>query len=75
VANNWYYSGVSYITSILIGIGFAMTIPLSHAEVMTQQHPIVVRIQNPSMSKLAPNAQQNNQTLPHQVPHDMKQVA
>lgn len=54
-------------TSILIGIGFAMTIPFSHAQVTTQQQPIIVRIQNTSMSKPAPNAQLNNQTLPHQI--------
>lgn len=54
-------------TSILIGIGFAMTIPFSHAQVTTQQRPIIVRIQNTSMSKPAPNAQLNNQTLPHQI--------
>ena len=31
------------------------------------QQPIVIRIQNTSMSEPAPNAPLNNQTLPHQI--------
>lgn len=31
------------------------------------QQPIVIRVQNTSMSEPAPNAPLNNQTLPHQI--------
>lgn len=61
-------------TSVLISFGLIITtMPFSHAPVWAQQQqkdqqqPIVVRIQNTSMSKPAPNAQLNNQTLPHQI--------
>lgn len=62
-------------TSILVGFGLTVTttMPFSHAPVWAQhqqqdqQQPIVARIQNTSMSKPAPNAQLNNQTLPHQI--------
>jgi len=62
-------------TSVLISFGLIITTttPFSHAPVRAQQQqqdqqqPIVARIQNTSMSKPAPNAQLNNQTLPHQI--------
>ena len=68
-------TGALVSTSILISFGLAVTttMPLYHTPVWAQrqqqdqQQPIVARIQNTSMSKPAPNAQLNNQTLPHQI--------
>lgn len=62
-------------TSVLISFGLIITTttPFSHAparaqqQQQDQQQPIVARIQNTSMSKPAPNAQLNNQTLAHQI--------
>lgn len=64
------------ITTVLI-IVISASIPIgstilmhSNAKAQPQQQdqqPIVIRIQNTSMSEPAPNAPLNNQTLPHQI--------
>lgn len=64
------------ITTVLI-IVISASIPigstiLMHSSARAQpqqqdQQPIVIRIQNTSMSEPAPNAPLNNQTLPHQI--------
>jgi hypothetical protein len=64
------------VTAVLIivisaSIPIASTI-LMHSNAKAQpqqqdQQPIVIRIQNTSMSEPAPNAPLNNQTLPHQI--------
>src|SRR6266571_5219368 len=55
--------------SILIGSTILMHSPLKAQQQQQQQdqQPIVMRIQNTSMSEPAPNAPFNNQTLPHQI--------
>ena len=79
ITKGWQAAGIKTAalisTSILVGFGLTVTttMPFSHAPVWAQQQqqdqqqPIVARIQNTSMSKPAPNAQLNNQTLPHQI--------
>ena len=52
--------------SILIGSAVLMHSTLK-AQSQLDQQPIVMRIQNTSMSEPAPNAPLNNQTLPHQI--------
>jgi hypothetical protein len=52
--------------SILIGSAVLMQSTLK-AQSQLDQQPIVMRIQNTSMSEPAPNAPLNNQTLPHQI--------
>ena len=64
------------VTAVLI-IVISASIPIgstilmhSNAKAQPQQQdqqPIVIRIQNTSMSEPAPNAPLNNQTLPHQI--------
>ena len=64
------------VTAVLI-IVISASIPIgctilmhSNAKAQPQQQdqqPIVIRIQNTSMSEPAPNARLNNQTLPHQI--------
>ena len=55
--------------SILISSTILMHSPLKAQQQKQQldQQPIVMRIQNTSMSEPAPNAPLNNQTLPHQI--------
>jgi Na+-transporting NADH:ubiquinone oxidoreductase subunit NqrC len=55
--------------SILISSTILMQLPLKAQQQQQQQdqQPIVMRIQNTSMSEPAPNAPLNNQTLPHQI--------
>jgi len=54
---------------ILISSTILMHSPLKAQQQQQQQdqQPIVMRIQNTSMSEPAPNAPLNNQTLPHQI--------
>jgi len=62
-------------TAIIIVISASIPISstiLMHSNAKAQpqqqdQQPIVIRIQNTSMSEPAPNAPLNNQTLPHQI--------
>ena len=79
MTKGWQAAGIKTVALISTGIlaGFGLTVtttmPFSHALVWAQQQqqdqqqPIVARIQNTSMSKPAPNAQLNNQTLLHNV--------
>ena len=53
--------------SILISSTILMHSPLKAQQQQQDQQPIVMRIQNTSMSEPAPNAPLNNQTLPHQI--------
>ena len=55
--------------SILIGSTVLMhsTLKAQQQQQQLDQQPIVMRIQNTSMSEPAPNAPLNNQTLPHQI--------
>jgi len=53
--------------SILIGSTVLMHSTLKAQQQQLDQQPIVMRIQNTSMSEPAPNAPLNNQTLPHQI--------
>jgi Na+-transporting NADH:ubiquinone oxidoreductase subunit NqrC len=53
--------------SILISSTVLMHSTLKAQQQQQDQQPIVMRIQNTSMSEPAPNAPLNNQTLPHQI--------